>query len=73
MFLRPLLLLLTLAGCATHPDATTRAIAEAARTGTICGTETAPIFTPAGEALENWDCEDRALREISALVFNDQE
>ena len=32
------------------------------------------IDVPAsGAVLDNWDCEDRALREISALVFNDQE
>jgi hypothetical protein len=73
MFLRPLLLLVALAGCASHPDPTTIAIAEAARTGTICATETAPVFTASGAVLDNWDCEDRALREISALVFNDQE
>jgi hypothetical protein len=70
---RVFLALLWLAACADQPDPTTRAIAAADRNGSVCINETAPVLNPNGRMVENFDCEDRALRGISALVFADQE
>jgi hypothetical protein len=70
---RLLLLLLAVSGCADRPDPTTRAIAAADQSGGICTNEMAPILDVSGGMLENWDCEDRAMRGIASLVFSDQE
>jgi hypothetical protein len=71
--LQPIVILIALSGCTDHPDQTTVAIDEAARTGGVCTQQTGPVFDAAGHAEQTFDCADRALRDISALVFNDQE
>jgi hypothetical protein len=71
--LQLLTLLFAIAGCTDHPDPTTVAIDDAARTGGVCTHQSEPIFDAAGDAEQTFDCADRALREIAALVFNDQE
>jgi len=71
--IRLLLLLLSVTGCADRADPTTRAIAAADRSGGICTNEMAPILDLNGGMLDNWDCEDRAMRGIAGLVFSDQE
>jgi hypothetical protein len=63
-----LVLLLLVSGCAEQPDLTTRAIATADQTGGICSAETIALTT--GFAGQSYDCEDRSMRQISALVFN---
>jgi len=68
-----LAVLLPLAACVTHPDPTTAAIETADATGGVCTHELAPAFTPSGNLIENFDCEDRSFRQISALVFNDDQ
>jgi len=66
-------LLLPLAACVSHPDPTTAAIDVADLTGGVCTHETAPVFTPSGNLIENFNCEDRSFQQISALVYNDDQ
>jgi len=67
------LLLLPLAACAEHPDPTTAAIDIADNTGGVCTQEVAPAFTQSGNLIENFNCEDHAFSQISALVYNDDQ
>jgi hypothetical protein len=71
--IRVFLVLLCVAGCADRPDPTTRAIEAADRDGGVCMNETAPVLKSDGRMVENFDCEDRAMRGISELVFANQE
>ncbi len=68
-----IVLLSAIGGCANHPDPTTVAIDDAARIGGVCTQQTGPVFDAVGHAEQTFDCADRALRDISALVFKDQE
>lgn len=63
-----LIFVLSISGCTDHPDPTTSAIDMADRTGGICSSDS--VIFEADRAITHYDCEDRALRGISALVFN---
>jgi hypothetical protein len=68
-----LALLLPLAACAEHPDATTAAIETADLTGGVCTHEDAPLFTQSGNLIENFDCNDHSFNQISGLVYADNQ
>ncbi len=63
-----LMLLLAISGCADHPDPTTQAIAAAHQRGGICDCDSVTSIAAGG--VTQYDSADRALRDISALIYN---
>jgi hypothetical protein len=61
-------MIMLISGRAEHPDPTTRAISDASREGGICAG--GAVMFNLGRAVIYYDCADRALRGISALVYN---